>query len=29
MDMALGNFDDAFEYDDLVLSTLQIPFNPC
>jgi len=29
MVVALDNFDDIFEFDDLVLSTLQIPFGLC
>ncbi len=29
MDMALGNFNDTPKFDDMVLSTLYIPSNPC
>jgi hypothetical protein len=29
MDVALHNFDDILEYDDMVLFTLYIPFDPC
>jgi len=29
MDMALGIFDDIYEFDDLMLHTLQIPFDLC
>jgi hypothetical protein len=29
MDMALGNSNDILESDDLVLSTLQMAFDPC
>jgi hypothetical protein len=29
MDVALGNFDNIPKFDDLLLSTLQIPFDLC
>ncbi len=29
MDVAFGSFDDIPKSDDLLLSTLQIPSNPC